>query len=219
MQLIQDLQGEHLLIERVVGSLRTWADAFGEGRAPVEDGRAFLRFFRLWAGAFHHAREEDCLFPALQKVLGLPADRGPVAVILRDHHEMAGLLDELEVLVGPDAPAEAPTRVPAVAKAYSHHLWHHIDAENTVLFPESEHRLVRHGARELAGRAPTEAELAAKREGEVLLERYPPIEDLEVFRGEGCIMCPAYGVSCNGLEREWWNESEWEEIHERLTGM
>jgi hypothetical protein len=32
-------------------------------------------------------------------------------------------------------------------------------------------------------------------------------------------MCPAYGVSCNGLEREWWNESEWEEIHERLTGM
>lgn len=215
MRLIEDLQTEHALIERVAGSLRTWAEAFAAGRAPADDGRAFLRFFRRWAGDFHHAREEAVLLPALSAVVGLPADRGPVAVILKDHQQLAGLLDALAQRLDAGAPGDAP----ALARAYAHRLWHHIDAENTVLFPESEPRLARHGVRELSGRAPTGPELAAKGEGEALLERYPPQPDKEIFRGESCIMCPAYGTDCDGLEKEWWTESEWDEIHDRLTGM
>lgn len=215
MRLLEELQAEHALIERAAGSLRTWAEAFAAGRAPADDGRAYLRFFRLWAGDFHHAREEAVLLPALTSVVGLPGDRGPVAVILKDHVELKGLLDALEGRVEASAAADAP----ALARAYVHRLWHHIDAENTVLFPESAPRLKRHGVRELDGRAPTKAELAAKREGEALVEKYPPKEDREIFRGESCIMCPAYGSSCDGLEKEWWTESEWDEIHDRLTGM
>lgn len=219
MQLLADLQAEHALIERVAGSLRTWSEAWARGEAGAADGAAFLRFFRLWAGAFHHAREEDVLFPALVREVGLPGDRGPIAVILNDHHELAGLLDELDAALAPDAVEGAPARGRDAAKTYVHRLWHHIDAENSVLFPESEGRLSRHGVRALSGRQPTAAELAAKAEGEALVSRYPPVDDVEAFRGDGCIMCPAYGVSCHGLEREWWTESEWEEIHDRLTGM
>lgn len=213
MDLVDTLRSEHALIEQVVGSLRTWADGFARGAAPAEDGRAFLRFFRLFAGDFHHAREEHELFVALVRECALPADRGPLFVVAREHEEMAGQLTALEAALT----ANDAAQVVQLAKDYSHALWHHIDAENSVLFPESENRLKRDGVHQLPGRGPTTAELDAKREGEALLARYAPIDDREVFRGDGCIMCPAYGVRCNGLEREWWTELEWEENLERLS--
>jgi hypothetical protein len=37
-------------------------------------------------------------------------------------------------------------------------------------------------------------------------------------RGEGCVVCPSYGDTCAGIEREWWNEWEWEELSERVGG-
>lgn len=212
MDLLDTLRGEHQLIERVVGSLRTWAEAFARGEAPADDGRAFLRFFRLYAGDFHHAREEDELFVALVAECSLPKDRGPLFVVAREHEEMAAQLRELEAALT----AGDGATVARVAKAYSHALWHHIDAENSVLFPESQARLKRNGV-QLGGRAATAAELDAKGEGEALLARWAPLEDREVFRGDGCIMCPAYGERCNGLEREWWTEVEWEENLERLS--
>ncbi|MFO0600717.1 MAG: hemerythrin domain-containing protein [Myxococcaceae bacterium] len=221
MKLLEELQAEHSLIERVVGSLRTWAEAYTAGNAPAADGAAFLRFFRLYAGDFHHAREEDVLFRALVKESGLPRDQGPIAVITHDHAMMAGLLTELEHLVraresgGP----LSNDHIRDVARRYAHQLWHHIDAENTVLFPECKPRLRAQGVNELSGRGPTDAELSARAEGEALVARWAPMSDHDAYRGEGCIMCPAYGTTCRGLEREWWSESEWEEVHDRLTGM
>lgn len=216
MELLTALTSEHVLIDAAAGALRTWAARHGRGEAPAADGHGFLRFFRRWANDFHHAREEHVLFEALVKEASLPRDRGPIAAIERDHRELADALAELERLLGDGGGAAA---LEDVCVRYSRQLWHHIDAENTVLFPESEARLARHGVRELDGRAPTPDELAAKREGEALVARYPPLVDPEVFRGEGCVLCPAYGTRCEGLEREWWTESEWEEIHDRLTGM
>jgi hemerythrin-like domain-containing protein len=216
VHLLEALRAEHALVDAVVGSLRAWTHAWARGEGDAGDGRAYLRFFRRWAGDYHHAREEDVLFEALVRELGLPRERGPLAVIARDHAQMADLLNELEAQLGHDD-AAARVRVDALATAYSHQLWHHIDAENSVLFPESEARLRRHA--ELSGRAPTDDELAAKREGEALLARFPPLHDATIFRGDGCIMCPAYGTTCEGLEREWWTESEWEEVYDRLTNM
>jgi hypothetical protein len=34
-------------------------------------------------------------------------------------------------------------------------------------------------------------------------------------RGDGCVICPSYGVTCEGLEREWWNAHEWDEFFAR----
>ncbi len=39
---------------------------------------AYLAFFRLFAGRYHHAREEDTLFPALVAHLPIRPDSGPV---------------------------------------------------------------------------------------------------------------------------------------------
>lgn len=210
MRLIDELRAEHVLIDRVLEALRSWAEHGGD----AVDGAAFLAFFRRYAGDFHHAREEDTLFVALQKEAELPSDRGPLEVLTADHRRLGAVLEELAPRLTEGLRDE---RTAALARAYSHGLWHHIDAENSVLLPESEERLRIHHVRELPSRAPTAEEAAAKAEGERLAAKYPRFHDASVLRGDGCVMCPAYGDTCRGLEREWWNQSEWDELPDRAS--
>ena len=66
-------------------------------------------------------------------------------------------------------------------------------------------------------RAMTETEAAAREAGLVLISRYPPFMDPEVHRGDGCVACPSFGTTCDGLEREWWTELEWEDMWDRMS--
>lgn len=84
-----------------------------------------------------------------------------------------------------------------------------------MLFPESEARLRRSGVAELPDRPPTEAEAAAGAAGDRLAAIYPPRFDRDALRGEGCVICPSLGVTCASIEREWWNDSEWESFSNR----
>jgi hemerythrin-like domain-containing protein len=218
VKLIDDLRAEHDLIELTLGSLRTFVDGRLRGDADPADAEGFLLFFRLFAGDFHHAKEEETLFPALHRQADLP-EEGPIAVLTSDHRRMAALLDELgellRVRVLDDAQRE---RLRSLAVEYSHGLWHHIDAENSVLLPESEARLAKKGVRELPSRPMSSEESAARATGERLIAVYPPSDDPTIVRGDGCVSCHAFGDSCRGLEREWWNEWEWEEFEDHLGG-
>jgi hemerythrin-like domain-containing protein len=217
VRLLDELRAEHDLIETVLGSLRAFVDLRVCGQGEPADAKAFLGFFRHYAAGYHHAREEDVLFPALVKEAELPPDKGPLPAVIAQHHSMAAMLDELAPLLGADL-AEAGNREKLVDSAtrYSRALWAHIDAENSVMLPESEKRLRRVGVLELDGRGPTAQEEAARADGERLVSLYPPIEDRGAVRGEGCVICASYGVDCDGVEREWWNESEWEEFPDHL---
>ena len=219
MRLLDELRGEHDLIERVAGALLAHAAIPADNR-DAADTSGFVRFFRLYASHFHHAREEDTLFAALRDRAGLPVDRGPVAVMLADHRRMAELLSQLTSAADADGGTRGagPSGFLHLATAYVHALWHHIDAENSVLFPECEARLRRNGVTDLPSRYLVQAELEARAAGESLLRRYPPADLGDMVRGEGCIMCPAFGVSCRGLELEWWNEWEWDEFEDRAGG-
>lgn len=212
MQLLADLRAEHELIDRVLGSLRTWV--LTPALEPA-DGARFLNFFRRWAGDFHHAREEEVLFVALAREAELPLERGPIAALTAEHHRLAAVLNELSPLL---LRGVADDRMTALAVTYSRALWHHIDAENSVLLPESEDRLRTHHVKELPSRPPTAEELQAHADGLALSERYAALHDAEMIRGDGCIMCPSYGEGCRGLEREWWTTSEWEEHGDRFSG-
>ena len=85
-----------------------------------------------------------------------------------------------------------------------------------MLLPEAEERLRRVNVRELAGREPSPDQLAARETGVRLVARYAPSDDPGAARGEGCVVCPSFGVDCEGVEREWWNEFEWEEFSDHL---
>jgi hemerythrin-like domain-containing protein len=216
MKLLDTLQDEHVLIDRMLGSLRAYVDGLVAGTADAEDGRRFAAFFTEFAGHFHHDREERVFFRALVAQAELPADRGPVYALARDHAEMEEWLREMAPLLGqrPQS-ADDAARLRALATRYSRALWRHIDAENSVLFPEGGQRLVLCGVHELADRPMSEAEAAAREGSSALLVRYPPVEDAALTRGDGCFMCRAHGETCNGLEAEWWTELEWQEFYAR----
>ncbi len=216
MKLLDTLQDEHVLIDRMLGSLRAYVDGLAAGTADPDDGRRYSAFFTEFAGHFHHGREEGVLFHALVTQAELPADRGPVYALGREHTEMEQWMREMAPLLEQRPQSEDDrVRLRALATRYSQALWRHIDAENSVLFPQGEERLARCGIRELADRPMSEAQAAARDDAATLPIRYRPVEDAALTRGDGCFLCRAHGETCNGLEAEWWTELEWEEFRRR----
>ena len=216
MKLIDTLRDEHVLIDQVLGSLRAYVGGLVDGTADPEDGRRFAAFFTVFAGHFHHDREERVFFEALVTEADLPRDRGPVRAVLDEHAEMGEWLCEIAPLLehGPRSEDDG-VRLRALATRYSQALWRHIDAEDSVLYPEGVERLARSGVHELPDRPMSDAEAAARDAGAALPLRYPPVEDAALTRGDGCFMCRAYGETCDGLEAEWWSETEWDEFYLR----
>lgn len=198
VELIEQLRAEHALIDDVVGAL-VCAVERGGGTVPAEDVTDFVAFFRLYAADFHHGGEEGVLFPELVRHAEVPGDRGPLVILAEDHERMAAMVTALE------REASRATVAPLV-EAY----WEHIDKENSVLLPESEDRLRRGGIRSLPGREPTPEQERARQTGLALIRRYPPADDPSVVRGDGCILCSAFGTRCAGIEKEWWNSWEWQ---------
>jgi hemerythrin-like domain-containing protein len=219
MELTQALLNEHVLIERVAGSFRAHATARSSSPEWREDGASFLEFFRQYAGTFHHAKEEDVLFKALIAEADVPEARGPIKAITAQHQAMAAQLDRVEALLFEGAKGSDDTSVLHRAVwAYADALLAHIDAENSVMIPESLERLRRAYVYELDLPEPTARQRDAEAAGRRLVERYPPLENPDLIRGDGCVACPAFGTTCNGLEVEWWSEDEWEDLYERARG-
>jgi hemerythrin-like domain-containing protein len=206
MRLIDELKAEHLLIDQVAGSLIRFAEIARGGGTAVDDVADFISFFTVFVTGYHHEREEQTLFPALIERAEVPADRGPLAVIEAEHRVAAELVDQL-------AGATEGEKAAEVARRLAHHLWEHVDKEESVLLPESADRLRRNGVTRLVGRPPTTEEEGARRLGARLTERFPPLDDPEIVRGAGCIACSAFGDTCGGIETEWWNT--WERQHYR----
>jgi hemerythrin-like domain-containing protein len=208
MELLEALRREHALIEPVVSALVGFARARANGEGDPADLPRFTRFFETFAGKYHHAREEDVLFRALVEHTEVPRESGPMTSLLADHAELYDSAVAWSKLDG--APLlEAVTR-------YASHLLHHIDAENSVLFPECESRFRRVSLLELDTRAPAEEERAARDEGPRLVARYGATPFVDPSRGEGCVCCPAFGVRCEGVEREWSSDAEWEDMIDRV---
>ncbi len=118
----QILRDEHRVILRCLELVETAA-----GRTlPAGWWEQAIRWLRAFADVNHHAKEERFLFPALAKA-GLPAEGGPVDVMLQEHVQARGLIQAME---GGD-----PAQRAGAARRYVQLLRDHIDKENGVLFP------------------------------------------------------------------------------------
>jgi len=207
MRLLDELADEHRLVDDVAGSLIRFSERAAAGSVEAADVADFVTFFRVFVAGFHHRREEETLFPALIDRAEVPADRGPLPAIAADHREAVRFVAELEGASGD------PERAADVARRFAHHLWEHVDKEDSVLLPEARDRLRRNGVTRLVGREPTAGELAAREIGARLTERFPPADDPDHVRGDGCVVCSAFGDTCAGIETEWWND--WEREYHR----
>ena len=130
------LRSEHDYILAMIACLRAACAAAVDGTSfDVETFRSGVDFIRNYADAWHHAKEEDHLFPALEE-MGMPREGGPIAVMLHEHvvgRSYVGKIAEyLEAASGGDA--EARTLVVRYTLAFADLLTGHIQKENNILF-------------------------------------------------------------------------------------
>ncbi len=120
------LRHEHEVILRALALLE------GLGR-DLEAGRtvdpaalaALVDFFATFTDRCHHAKEEQHLFPALER-RGVARRGGPVGVMLAEHAEGRALLEGLR--------AAEPGRAAPAIQRFVTLLRAHIDKENSILF-------------------------------------------------------------------------------------
>lgn len=134
---IKMLMDEHEVILRVVSSLGRIADALrAGGKADADLLREGVRFMREFADQRHHAKEEDLLFPALERK-GVPAEGGPIGVMNSEHvvarAHVADLAEAVEAYARDGAAAAEPVCVAiyAIGGLYPDHIW----KEDNVLYP------------------------------------------------------------------------------------
>jgi hemerythrin-like domain-containing protein len=203
MELIQAIVRDHRLIEGVAGSLAAWARRGADHPGAAADLADIVRFLEIFVHEHHHRREE-VLFQALVEHAEVPGHRGPIAILTREHRTSKTRIDELA--------STQPSAVSADAvEALASELLQHLDKEESVLLPEAERRLIDGGIRELDGGPVSDEVNAAVELGRAIIGRLPPIDPPDLIRGDGCIVCPAFGDRCSGIETEWW--SDWEREH------
>lgn len=130
------LRREHDHILSMIACLRAaCVAAETTGRFDEETFRAGIDFIRGYADAWHHAKEEELLFPALFAE-GMPKNTGPIAVMLHEHgmgrtyaRQIASHLDG--AISGDDT---ARASVVRFTLAYAELLTGHIGKENGILF-------------------------------------------------------------------------------------
>ena len=112
-----------------------------------------IDFFKGFVDRCHHAKEEDVLFPELEK-RGVPREGGPIGVMLAEHDTgrryVREISEALECLRGGDAGAAGNIR--KNSSGYGDLLREHIDKENNVLYPMADRLLSELDAAKMMGR-------------------------------------------------------------------
>lgn len=131
-----ELKTEHVVIKRVLAVLELLVARARRGDGfEAESFASAVEFFRLFADACHHAKEEDLLFPVLE-ARGIPREGGPIGVMLEEHRLARGYTREMgEALAERSGEGrEAEERFLAAADNYLLLLTDHIFKEDNVLF-------------------------------------------------------------------------------------
>ncbi|HPW18226.1 MAG TPA: hemerythrin domain-containing protein [Candidatus Aminicenantes bacterium] len=138
-----ELSREHQAILKMIGILGAMAGRLEAGAAVAPDDlERAVDFIRVFADKCHHAKEEDLLFPAMEKA-GIPRERGPIGVMLADHvagRARVAAMAEAIPAIRAGVP-EAAASFAAAARGYGELLTGHIFKEDRVLYPMADARL------------------------------------------------------------------------------
>ncbi|HOD98484.1 MAG TPA: hemerythrin domain-containing protein [Syntrophales bacterium] len=143
MKPTEELAHEHKVIQHVLKTAAAEARSIHD-REIVRTAlmRMMLDFFRNFTDKCHHAKEEQHLFPMLEK-RGMAHDAGPIAVMLAEHAEGRRRLADIAELLptAGEGDREAVLAIMENLMAYVDLLEGHISKENNVLFPMAERLL------------------------------------------------------------------------------
>ena len=146
------LRQEHDAILRMLEVAEAVARQLDRGEdVPAETLAGLLECFRLFADRCHHGKEEDLLFPLLEKK-GLPRAGGPIGVMLGEHEDGRAFVGQMAAAAADYGKSDstARRRWAEAARGYTDLLRQHIHKENNVLFMVAESLLTDAEQAELA---------------------------------------------------------------------
>lgn len=130
------LRSEHQVILRVLDCFEI---ALGRSQKSATVSKAifdpFIEFFQGFADRCHHCKEENRLFPCLEKK-GIPRDGGPIGVMLYEHEQGRKHVRTIKAALD-DADSGNPVAINTVmdhGQQFLDLLRAHIGKENNVLF-------------------------------------------------------------------------------------
>ncbi len=132
-----ELKQEHqgiLLMLRVLDKVVEKLESGEEG--GLEHLEQIVEFLRIFADRCHHGKEEELLFPAMEK-RGVPREGGPIGVMLMDHEEGRGYIRGMAnaLVMHKTGDPSALKEFAKNARGYIGLLTQHINKEDQVLFP------------------------------------------------------------------------------------
>lgn len=149
----KDLENDHVYILRLTDIMERITKT---GSPDISDLESIVSLIKNYADGFHHAKEEDILFPRLGEK-GFSPHQGPVAVMLAEHIQgreyVRGMAENIKLCREGDH--SALKYVYANMAGYITLLRNHISKENNILFrmadnvltPEDHTRLLEEYAR------------------------------------------------------------------------
>jgi hemerythrin-like domain-containing protein len=138
MDALTVLVDEHRVILQVLDCLEKIArQARDSGTLDAASAREAVEFFRTFADRCHHAKEEDLLFPLLEKEKGFSTESGPTAVMRAEHIEGRACVRRMaeSAEAAEKGGRESAMRFAEAAEAYLRLLRDHIGKEDHCLFP------------------------------------------------------------------------------------
>jgi hemerythrin-like domain-containing protein len=153
MTSIDVLRDEHRRIERMLTVLDRVASGVEHGGGAPAYVEELLEFFRLFADARHHMKEEERLFPVIAGH-GFSPDSGVVDALKRQHEMGRTLVGDMRAHLAALRAGDprAGDAFAASAHAYTEMLRVHIHMEDEDLFPEVASTLTREEERALSDR-------------------------------------------------------------------
>jgi hemerythrin-like domain-containing protein len=179
MSATEALKREHRVIERMLSILEASAAKVDAGEELPK--RFFPRvadFIRNFADRCHHGKEEDNLFPAMEK-RGIPRQAGPIAVMLTEHDQGRAYVREMDEAGQQFASGDKTALRVALdnARGYAKLLRQHIDKEDNILYQMADRVLTTADQQELLSKF---EEVERERIGAGKHEEYVKlVEDLE----------------------------------------
>lgn len=137
---VDTLKSEHRIIEKVLEAL----DLAAEREMPASFYERAIDFLSSFADKCHHGKEEDRLFPCLERC-GIPREMGPIGVMCAEHVQGRAHIRRMREFLKAGKIAD----VRRESREYTALLWQHIQKEDHVLFEMARHVVAPGDARAL----------------------------------------------------------------------
>ena len=137
----ESLQKDHKLIEKVLLALDATIKLLKNGKQiPKQILLPTIDFTQNFTDICHHGKEEEALFPALEKT-GMPSHMGPIRMMIVEHRRTKAIAEQIELASKKYLETDDSVDLILTLEAYVQHVTEHLWKENNRLFKMAESRL------------------------------------------------------------------------------